>query len=331
MEIFKKAAVKYAVLLVLLVGVGAGVGYYFWPSADNVASYGGEKISAEVYKGLQHQAFNHVFGEIEKTKMTDKAVIEQFQKAMGNMGKICDINVDGKTVESMIAEASKDKVYRFAAVEAMFAEKKLTLPKEDQADLDQQKKQMEEAEKAAAEAKAKGKQTAREAEKAAEAKKQGEADLASMQNSYKRNAIFKSLYGEKGTEKLSDAELKKGFDSKYVKVRVFGIAYDDTKGTKDAKEETKEAGTKKDIDTKEEAKKRAENYVKEIGATGFGKVAVKEDARVQAQSEQKSESKETEEEKIKRLSQAQIVPKEGLEPSLKTLLESTSLNKADHS
>ncbi|GHV30080.1 hypothetical protein FACS189481_3820 [Clostridia bacterium] len=139
---------------------------------------------------------------------------------------------------------------------------------------------------------------------------------------------------------LSDAELKKSFDSKYVKIRTFVVPYNVAKGTEeeteksDAKADTEEEKKRKEEaaakEAKEEAKKRAESYIKDIEKLGFAKVAAKEEARLQAASGQKSESKETEEEKIKRLSQAQVISKErfvGMESFLKAI-EGASLNKA---
>ncbi|MDR2817648.1 MAG: hypothetical protein LBB04_02920 [Oscillospiraceae bacterium] len=307
MDVLKKIA-KKCVLGLLILSIEMPCSACFFRSADYVASYDGGKISAEVYKNLQQGVLGPVIRKIAKR---DPGLVGRFSAAVqsGCVGEAFGLRVDGKTVESMVAAATKDEAYRFVAVGAFFDMLKLKLPKETLKQVDQMKKQLVDAEKA--EAKMKKKQTAREVQRAADERKRWAAQIACVENDAKRDVVFDYYYGDKGKEKPSNKDLRKYFDSNYIKFRCYLFQYtaggDEEKGV---------------------VQKQAEKFLEDAKTLGFEKAVVKEyDSRV-AKSGQKSEGKETDEEKVKMVSPVQFASKEELrmDPSLE-VIKNTPLNK----
>ncbi|GHV30076.1 hypothetical protein FACS189481_3810 [Clostridia bacterium] len=304
MKIFVRTA-KSVLVLSLILSAEVTCHACFFRNTDYVASYGGKTISSEVYKQLQYPAGRLLQQEMLKTNEARWHQVVAISQ--GSSEKFLGEVVNGKTVESMLAEFAKDEVCRFAAVDAIFVKDNLKLLKKGQEELDQLKKQMEDDGKAATDAKTKGKQTAREVQKAAEKKKQREAHLELKKNDLEREAVFDFWYS-----KTSDDELKKYFNSSYIKICLFQFPY-----AVDGEE------------TKEVVQKQVEKFLKDVESLGFGKAAVKEVTQREAKSGQKSETKETEEEKIKRVAPVLFTPKEklGADPFSKAV-EKAPLNKA---
>ncbi|MGN1039411.1 MAG: hypothetical protein ACI4PI_01840 [Oscillospiraceae bacterium] len=183
-------------------------------STQYAETYSGGTIPTGVYVlySLQ-EARDKVFEEISQT---DPELLQ-------NSEDIYSINFNGKLIEDLIVERAKTEMQMHVGADKLFEELKLNLKDEQKNFLKQEENVYKENE---------------EAIKAFGIEK--ESYISYAENIQKRQALFDYYYGENGKNRPKEEQLKKYFDSNYLKLSRRPFRY----GSEEDKEKSKEKAQK---------------------------------------------------------------------------------------
>lgn len=241
-------------------------------STQYAETYSGGTIPTGVYVlySLQ-EARDKVFEEISQT---DPELLQ-------NSEDIYSINFNGKLIEDLIVERAKTEMQMHVGADKLFEELKLNLKDEQKNFLKQEENVYKENE---------------EAIKAFGIEK--ESYISYAENIQKRQALFDYYYGENGKNRPKEEQLKKYFDSNYLKLSRRPFRYGSEEDKEKSKEKSKEKA-QKFLDSVrdngfEEAWRLEEEEEKEGKEAGDSRESV-EDESSKVDADEKSEEVEKEE------------------------------------